>query len=644
MSAQALTTDGPQELADRGYLPPVLDTLETTPAYGYWRQEFDRWIERLPGLRTPRELDGTGGTPPVEHQLRHAAISLQRRQSFQAWTQGVGKTPYSILTILGRYGHQLFAGLNSMPLEWLEGQAMFLYRKKYGEDPRPEDVRGMAYALLKRDCKLPPGAIHIVCPRHVMRQVWVKELARMNLDWAAEVVLDEDAMRASKAPIWIYHFDVPKALSRKGERMKKDGTGIRLKPGGGTYFWGHRLGHLIAREFKPSLLVVDEFHRLRSASERTQCMRLVRRHAKRIIGLTGTPMDGWVSQAATILGFTYGANSRAYPFTDDGFAKRFTRTKVVNTDYATGGESVAKEKPVPGVSYQQIPAFIKSTRHLMHRLNLGDKEVMVKFPPVNTHKVLVPMDFDHQLLYQDCHKVGLENLRQLLEAPGGFRQRHNVLTLMTTLRQAAICPWEVGYTGKDTALQREVLGIVKAARAQGRKVLIGTTLIQESRYLHDFLAVNGQRGVRLYSTDVTAAKRTMSPDTREGLIERFMEDPDCGYLLANKELVAEGLNLAETASVLVSCSHGYRANIEQQWRSRVIRPGQSWPCVDEYVLLLENTIAMYIYQMFLAKSGATASLIDLDFSVEAEANDSVIDVLELARRLEEASQESRLAA
>jgi hypothetical protein len=991
-----LTLDGPAELETRGYLPPVLDTLEMTPAYGYWRQELAGWTARLPGLRTPRNPDGTGGTPPGEHQLRHSAIALQRRHSFWAWVQGCQKClakgtevlmldgtnkkvediqvgdllmgpdskartvqelyrgremmyritsskgdtytvneshilslkrsggstshgkpsgrwksgdvlnitvrdylklspnqqahlmqykvgvefssksvpldPYflglwlgdgsskapaittadpeivefihdfaaqytglsvrkedlvgnasntyfltsgvsypgsnpvrtalmdlnvwgnkhipadykvndretrlqllaglidtdgsmagsrknsyhvtfkskqlaedttwlarslglaayckevsnsctykgevktgtyfqisiwgatsevptriprkqasihtgfkdplvagiivepvgvddyygfsidgdhlfvlsnfvvthntmtAILALLGFHGHQLFAGLDGHTLEVLEAKAVRLYLRKYGTEPEPGEVRGLAYKLLQQGCTLPPGAIHIVCPRHVMRQVWMRELARVNLDWATEVVISEEAMHASKAPIWIYHFDTPKELTTKGKAMKRDGTGLRLKAGGGTYFWGHRLGKVIARRYAPSLLICDELHRLRADSERTECMKLVRRHAKRVIGLTGTPMDGWVSQAATILGFVYGPHSRAYPFTDDSFSKRFTRTKVVNRDFATGGESVAKEKPVPGVSYQQIPAFIQATRHLMHRLNLTDPEVQanVVFPKVVTHRVVIPMDFEHQLFYQDHHREGLAELKRLAESPGGARQRQNVLTLMTSLRQAATCPWSLGYAGTDTSLQREVVNIVRAAVAEGRKVLIGTTLIEESRYLHDALAKAGFRGVRLYGTDPSAAKKTLSPEAREVLIERYMEDPDCVYLVSNKELVAEGLNLAETASVLVSCSNGYRANIEQQWRSRVIRPGQSWSHVDEYVLLTEGTIAMYIYQMLLAKTAATASLIDLDFSVEVDSAVGAIDPLELARRLT-AYQESEAA-
>ena len=640
-----LTVEHPQELAQRGFLAPELETLEKTPAYSYWQQELAGWITRLPGLRTPRNPDGSGGTPPAVHQLRHAAVSLQRRHSFNAWTQGVGKTPYSILVILGAFGHQLFQGLNGQTLEELDLKAMWMYTRKYGVVPEASEVRGLAYKVLLHRCGLKPGAIHIVCPRHVMRQVWMRELARMNLDWAAEVVTTESAMHASKSPIWIYHYDVPKEQSLRGKQMKKAGEGLRLKAGGGTYFHGHQLGKVLAKRYAPSLLICDELHRLRAGSARTQAMLLVRRHAKRVIGLTGTPMDGWVSQAATLLGFIYGPNSRAYPYTDESFSKRFTRSKVVNTDFATGRESVAKEKPVPGVSYQQIPAFVQATRGLMHRLNLTDPEVQanVVFPKVVTHKVVVTPDFEHQLLYQDTHKDGLEELRRLAEGPKDFRQRNNVLTLMTMLLQVSLCPWLYGYSGGTTRLQEEVIAIVRSAVSEGRKVLIGTTRIEESRALHLELAKAGFTGVRLYSEDPSASKRIMSPEAREALIERYMEDPDCSYLVANKELVAEGLNLAETASVLISCSNGYRANVEQQWRSRVIRPGQSWTHVDEYILLTEGTIAMYIYQMLMAKTAATASLIDLDFSVEADSSAGLIDVHELARRLAESTQESEAA-
>jgi SNF2 family DNA or RNA helicase len=203
---------------------------------------------------------------------------------------------------------------------------------------------------------------------------------------------------------------------------------------------------------------------------------------------------------------------------------------------------------------------------------------------------------------------------------------------------ASVAPWDLGFKDVDTAMIKMIVDIVRVHKAEGRKGLIGTTFIEESRRIHQALAKAGIQGVRLYAQDPKAPKKLLKQDDREDLIEQFMEDPDCVYLIANKELVAEGLNLAETASYTVSCSNGYRANVESQWLARVARPGQQWPQVDAYTLLNDGTIDIYIHQLLQAKIDATAALIDLDFS--GDADNSPIDPLELARMLAEAELES----
>lgn len=623
-----VTVHKPAELEALGFEAPVLDTLELTPLYAVWQKTFEGLIRQLPGLRTPR-VGLEGGTPPKPHQLRHAGIGLQRRHNFYSWGMGAGKTCCAALHVLGRYGHLLFAGLKGRSIEEVADKF----------DKTFEEVEG----ALARKCSLRPGVVQIVAPRHTLEQVWVKELSRMNLGAFVEVIRSEEQMLQSTAPIWVYHFDFPKEQSKRGILQRKAKEGLRLKPKGGTYFLGHPVAKVLARRFRAGLLIVDEIHRLRPGTARTEAMRIVRRKAKHVIGLTGTPMDGWVSQAANILGFIYGPDSRSYPYTDEDFAKRFTRTRIANTDFATGKETVGREKPMPGIAHMQIPAFVKATRPLMHRLNLTDPEIKanVVYPPVQRHKVLVTMGPAQAMLYREWHRTRLEALQEALEQGRGFQTRNNVLTLLNELRLGSSAPWELGYLEPTTALIDNAIAIVRQHQAEGRKGLIGTTFVKESRYIHEALARAGFKGVRLYATDDGLAKKTLKPDDREALIEQFVDEPDCAYLIATKELVAEGLNLAETASYSISCSHGWRSNIEDQWRARIERPGQVWPHVDAYTLLNDETVDLYIYQMLMAKSAASSGLIDLDFSAEGDHLAGAIDPYELAERL---SSSSPLAA
>ncbi len=617
-----LTVSSPQELLKLGYEAEPLVTLETTEAYTRYRASFDKWIRKLPGLRTPRALDGTGGTPPRPHQLRHAAIACQRPVSFLAHSMGTGKTGASIIVMLGPYGDRLFAGLRGQPDGALE-----LWLAKRGEQSTGR--------YLRSKCELGPGTIQIMTPGHVSN-VWLKELERMNLGWACQVLNSEADVRESQAPIWIYNYDFVKRQTKRGIAMRQAGNGTRFKHDGSElYFWGHPVAKLLNKRYPPSLLVLDEIHRCRKDSDRTELVRLVRSKAKRVVVLTGTPMDGWVEHTAAILGTAYREKSVAYPYKDAEFAKRFTNKGLVNLDVGTGRESAeAKRRPVPGVSAGQIPAFMQSTVHTVHRLNLNDPEVLanVVYPKANRIIEEIYPDLEHQLLYQDVYKNGLEELKAALLAGKSFQTRNNMLTLINRLRMASVAPWELDYRRPDTALVRRVVEIVKQEHAQGKKGLIGCTFVAEGRYIHEALQRAGLNGTRLYVKDSEATPKAMNRTQQAQALERFMDDPAIPYLLSNKELVAEGHNMAESTGYLVSTSQGFRSNIEDQWEGRVIRPGQPQSVVNAYSLVNQDMVCVYIFQLIMRKRKATRALVDLEFD-----DDENLDSLAAAVDIEELS-------
>ena len=130
---------------------------------------------------------------------------------------GTGKTGLSIVVILCRFGSQLFAGLRGLPPGTLD-----TWLEKRGPEATGE------YLLSKTEAR--PGSIHIAGLRIALDKTWMKELERMNLAWAAEIITCESQMAKSKAPIWIYDIcNFPKLQSAKGRRMKRDGRGYRLK-------------------------------------------------------------------------------------------------------------------------------------------------------------------------------------------------------------------------------------------------------------------------------------------------------------------------------------------------------------------------------------------------------------------------------
>jgi hypothetical protein len=619
-----ITVQSAKALIEAGYTAEPLANLEASPLGQHFAKQFEHWVTLLPGLRTPRQADGSGGTPPRELQLKHAAIACQRTQNFWSWGMGTGKTCGAILTILGWFGHELFAGLPQTP-----GLLDKWYRV------RGKELTGQF--LLSRT-RVKPGTIQVVVPGHVA-SVWLKEFTRMDLGWAVEVIRSEADMLNSRAPIWVYDYDFVKKQSRKGAHMKKTGAGLRFKSEGlATYFWGHPLGKVLAKRFRASLLILDEVHRLRKGSTRTQIMQLVANRAKRKLSLTGTPMDGWVEHTATILGITYQENSLAYPWSNQHFSQRFTQAGFVNLDVATGQEMAeAKRRPVPGVSPNQLPAFLKSTRHLMHRLNLNDPEVKsnVIYPPVIQELLAVQPHPDHLDFYHTLYQEGLVEMKKALNLQSGFQRRTNILSLINQLRLASTVPAALGFAGLTPALTDAIVAKVLEFNAQGRKGLIGTTFIAESRLLHEALQAAGIKGVRIYAQDDAVSQKIMNRARREEALEQFTDDPECRFLIANKELVAEGLNLAETASYALSCSQGYRSNIETQWLARVARPGQQWPHVNLVTFVNRHMVDVYVQQMMQRKIKATASIVDLEFDSEENLSEALLDPVELAKVLVE---------
>lgn len=216
---------------------------------------------------------------------------------------------------------------------------------------------------------------------------------------------------------------------------------------------------------------------------------------------------------------------------------------------------------------------------------------------------------------------------------GLFRQRLNALAIINNLRLSSKVPHQLGYEGETPQLVKKLIEIVKKHSAEGRKGLIGTTFIEESRIIHEQLQAAGLKGVRLYATDEKAKPKKLTAENREELIEQFMENEEMQYLICNKELVAEGLNLAEFASYTVSCSHGWRSNVEAQWLARVVRPGQLWPVVDCYTLINRGTIDRYIFELVQAKLKANAGMIDLDLDYGESSESLTIDPLNVLKNL-----------
>lgn len=566
--------ESPEALVQQGFNLIPEATLVGTSAFQAIEKRLLNYIQQNPAMQA---------RPPRPYQLRYACLSILRRNNLLAHEPGTGKTYTAGLIIAGIYGNQLD--------------------------------------------KLRPGTIQIMAPRHILRRVWLNvELKKMGLSQYAEVISSERDIRLSKAPIWIYHYDLLKRQSEQGK--------IKKKP--------RALYKLIRHLRPPNLLIVDEIHRLRVGTDRTKAVSELRKATKRLVGLTGTPMDGWVEHLSSILAIVYRENSPVFPFTAQSFTRRFTRIQATSRDFVTGeeGKKTVKRRPAPGIAVDQVPHFHQNTKHLMHRLTFKDPEVSphLIFPQMDHQVVTLPMDPDHRTFYEEVHRKVIKLIEHAIsEMDQGkasrFKTRQNVLTHLNLLRSASNHPWEMDpafgtFNRMDTAKVREVVRLCQQAQQQERKVIVFTNRIATGRALTECIRKAGIPVIRFYGEDPLAKPRKLTHDMRDERIEQFQEDPTLITLVGNLDLMAEGLTLVE-ASYVIHHDHDWRAVPWSQGNARVVRPGQSYNPVPVYDLLHDTSVDNYVHQEMMRKGRAAGAAIDKRFILES----GEIDPIDVARQM-----------
>lgn len=591
-----LILTSPNELVEQGFSVVPQATLLETKLFNQARARVERIIDGSPQL-SKREKR--------EYQLRYAAMGYCRDRNLWAHEQGLGKTYETILLIMLKYGEQL---------------------------------KGRGHKPMRR------GAVQIIAPRHTLKLAWLQELKTCGLGDMVDVVLSEaDADRATK-PIWLLYFDMLKQQTKHGQNLKKKGKmrkRVLKNKETELYFLGKPLWKKLRKRAKPHMLVLDEVHNLRDGSERTDTLLRYARGVRNILALTGTPIDGWVSHLATILGLVYGDNSQVFPWTSQAFTKRFTRERVIDMDYATGETGVEpKKRAAPGINPDQIPEFRKATLHLMHRLIIRDPEVTgVKFPPVNYHLVQCDMDPDHAEYYYLAQTNALvdiqSNLSQLAGSRNAFRLRQNVLGSIQTLRRAASCPWSIEvnpYKLRETSKILKTVEICQQMATQGRKVIVFTNFIGTGKPLVEALRAAGLEVTRIYADDKSERPSLLTQEMREERIEDFLEDPKVNVLVGNLGLLSTGLTMVQ-ASVIINHDHDWRANTYRQGISRVVRPGQVHDHVDVYDLVTSRSVDMYIHAALMRKLEATAQVVDGQFVLSDDPDKLDVDPLSVAKAL-----------
>lgn len=341
---------------------------------------------------------------------------------------------------------------------------------------------------------------------------------------------------------------------------------------------------------RPSMIILDEAHRMKLGADGTYgaaCLALGPRARRRLI-LTGTPAPNGVKDLENLFGFVWPGTGRQ---------------SVIRA--VDGGDLAAASRVLQ-------PLFSRTTKHDLD------------LPPVDRSIRLLTLPPLHAEIYDAL--VGQFSAR----AAGGEDDFQALGRIIVYMLMAATSPalLTVGTTTYEplayqvpplqvpegsslyqlmqdlpayelSPKYQEVLAIVSANAALGRKTLVWSTFIRSLNTLDRLL--QGFRPAMVHGG---------TPD-REEQIQRFKNDPDCMVLLSNPATLGEGISLHHDCHDAVYVDRDFAAGRFLQSLDRIHRLGLA-PDVRTRVTVLasEGTIDEVVAARLAAKLDFMGGILD----------------------------------
>ncbi|MCA2218427.1 DEAD/DEAH box helicase [Jidongwangia harbinensis] len=341
---------------------------------------------------------------------------------------------------------------------------------------------------------------------------------------------------------------------------------------------------------RPSLLLLDEAHRMKLGAEGTYgaaCLSLGPRARRRLI-LTGTPAPNGVKDLENLFSFVWPGHGRQ---------------KVIQA--VAGGDLVEASRVLK-------PLFSRTTK-----TELG-------LPPVTTTLRPLVMPPLHQEIYEallgrfsaritdaadDIQAIGKIVVYMLMAATSPA-----LLSVGTTRYEPLmyqVPPLSVPDGTPLSALMRdlpsyemspkyqETLAIVAANASRGRKTLVWSTFIRSLNTLREVLREFGPAVVHGGTED------------RDTEIQRFRADPSCAVLLSNPATLGEGISLHHECHDAVYVDRDFAAGRFLQSLDRIHRLGLA-PDVETRITVLatEGTIDEVVEQRLSDKLKFMGRILD----------------------------------
>lgn len=444
-------------------------------------------------------------------------------------------------------------------------------------------------------------SIHIAVPSILASMSWVTELKRMPcFTDSFTVVTSDKELAKAVTPIIIYSYDFPKGKVR-GKTCQRSKVLAKLRP---------------------NMLIVDEIHGLKAKSQRTHHMTIVRNSSRRVLGLTGTPSEGTLTEIHTLMNFIY--KSRWAYRKPEHFVNQFGTKEKLTANYLYGSQHQqgAPEKFLQQLDVNKMPEYYRLMQCFMHRVNISDPEVESCITVPDTEALMhtvtpTAAQLRDQQTYIVEHRVQLERAANAK----GVRQQAEALQLINPLINLAN-QWVENNTSPKL---QSVLDIVD--KAEGKVVIFcqrvkSAWLVTEALRQH----LGADKVTRVYAKDEAEEIAELSQEQRIERVTAFQYDKNVKAGVFSINLASEAIELNQASDVIFYCLPWSSIRIRQAI-SRPVGPGNPYELVKLHYLYHKGFIDEYQVMLAVSKIKTSRALADYDIEVTEGADLSPTDAI-----------------
>lgn len=376
---------------------------------------------------------------------------------------------------------------------------------------------------------------------------------------------------------------------------------VRVKPA----------GSIISTAFRKGVIVIDELTFVKGdTSARSEVVRGLRARYK--LGMTGTPIKNYIPDAFWLLWWCLGNASQRFPYGYRNKPKFLNDFAVMESYYTGKGNRRSSPRARPEVTnLSQLWRLLASSTIRRRKEETGEPLVSRVFHTVTTPLGVYQQRYINKAL-QDFDKLFADKYpAHPVVAAGLHSMMAPMLGLQQKLDYGAILPeadpdlewWGIKGVSNWTPSMLRVLETAMSLVKQGRKVLIGSPIVETSRFIADALNEKGVTATHV----LDASGKTADKVSRAETIYDFQTN-DVDVLCTGIQAIRLGHNLDAANAVIL---HGLPWDFESldQFVARVHRL-TSQKDVDIYVVVPRDTLTQKKWELLQKKGDAAAIALD----------------------------------